>query len=263
MRYRALALDLDGTLMTPGETISLRTTEVLARARVAGLRLIVATARWHAFAERMAREIGSREPVMACSGAQVRRQADEHDLLDLRLPPDFAAELAKICDEERCVASFVLDDLVATKSDSPFPGPPEVFHVERLSGRNDPPPRVALVQGTPAIERIVAELRQGWSDRVRFGEAISSRGKRLLTLTAAGVDKGAALAVACADIGISTDEVAAFGDAEVDVEMFRVAGMSVAMGQSSDDVKAAATWVTASNKEDGVARAVERLLAER
>jgi hydroxymethylpyrimidine pyrophosphatase-like HAD family hydrolase len=44
--------------------------------------------------------------------------------------------------------------------------------------------------------------------------------------------------------------------------MFRVAGGSFAMGQASDEVKAAAQAVTASNEEDGVAQAIERLLAE-
>ncbi len=83
----------------------------------------------------------------------------------------------------------------------------------------------------------------------------------MLTLTAAGADKGAALSVACADMGLDTSQVVAFGDAEADVEMFRVAGASVAMGQATDHVKSMATAVTASNDEDGVALAVERLLA--
>jgi hydroxymethylpyrimidine pyrophosphatase-like HAD family hydrolase len=61
-------------------------------------------------------------------------------------------------------------------------------------------------------------------------------------------------------MGLSTDEVVAFGDAEADIEMFRVAGASVAMGQASSHVKSMATTVTATNDEDGVAVAVERLL---
>ena len=42
--------------------------------------------------------------------------------------------------------------------------------------------------------------------------------------------------------------------------MFRRAGMAIAMGQAPDAVKAAAHWVSASNEEDGVARAIERFL---
>jgi hydroxymethylpyrimidine pyrophosphatase-like HAD family hydrolase len=61
-------------------------------------------------------------------------------------------------------------------------------------------------------------------------------------------------------LDISAADVVAFGDAEADIEMFRVAGASVAMGQASDHVKSFATAVTLSNDEDGVALAVERLL---
>ncbi len=62
-------------------------------------------------------------------------------------------------------------------------------------------------------------------------------------------------------MGLQPREVVAFGDADNDVEMFRVAGASVAMGQASDEVKAKATAVTLRNDEAGVARAIERLLA--
>ena len=52
----------------------------------------------------------------------------------------------------------------------------------------------------------------------------------------------------------------AFGDAENDVEMFRVAGHSFAMDQANDAVKQAADSVAPPNTEDGVAQAVEGLL---
>ena len=50
-------------------------------------------------------------------------------------------------------------------------------------------------------------------------------------------------------------------NAENDVSMFRVVGASFAMGQAKDDVKAAATAVTLSNEEDGVASAIRRILS--
>jgi hydroxymethylpyrimidine pyrophosphatase-like HAD family hydrolase len=53
----------------------------------------------------------------------------------------------------------------------------------------------------------------------------------------------------------------AFGDSGDDIEMFKVAAASVAMGQAKDTLKAAATWVSAPNDQGGVALAIERLLA--
>jgi Cof subfamily protein (haloacid dehalogenase superfamily) len=263
MDYKALAIDLDGTLLHSDEQVTPRSVEVLKAARAAGLRIIVATARWYQMAERVARQIDSAEPIIACGGAQVRRLADRHDLLDLRIPEEFANRLYPILDSRRCIATVALDEAVLIKMDGGHDRakfPPELVFVNQLSGAAHSLPRIMLIQGTETAAHIVERLGTQWKERVRFVESFSSRRKSILTLTAAGADKGAALSVACADMGISSMEVVAFGDAEVDIEMFRVAGASVAMGQASAHLKSIATAVTLSNDEDGVAIAVEKLL---
>jgi hydroxymethylpyrimidine pyrophosphatase-like HAD family hydrolase len=121
---------------------------------------------------------------------------------------------------------------------------------------------MALVQGTAVTHAILDTLMHEWGEHVRFIRSISGMAKSILTLTAVGADKGLAMAVACRDLGIEPAEVVAIGDADNDIEMFRVAGGSFAMGQASDEVKAAAKAVTASNADDGVAQAIERLLDE-
>jgi Cof subfamily protein (haloacid dehalogenase superfamily) len=271
LKYKALAVDLDGTLLHSDERVTPRSIAALRAAESAGLRVIIATARWYQLAERVAREIDAHEPIIACAGAQVRhpdkvRRPDEahDDLLDLRMPADFAEQLYAVLDTRRCVACIALDQDVLIKMDgTPEPGrfPPEVIVVPRLAGEARVAPRIALIQGTDASAQVVAQLRERWQDRVRFVESFSSQRKSMLTLTAAGADKGAALALASTAMGIAPAEVIAFGDAEADLEMFRVAGASVAMGQASDHVKSFATAVTLSNDDDGVAVAIERLLA--
>jgi len=201
--------------------------------------------------------------VIACSGAQVRRLRDGVDLFDLRLPEPFVDALYAICDAHRCVAWAALDDDVVVKMDGqPTSMPPGLRPASSLGeGARGQRPRMVLIQGRDVCARVEAELRDDWSSAVRFVESISSAGKSLLTLTAVGGDKGAALAVACAELDLSPSDVVAFGDAENDLAMFRVAGASVAMGQASETVKQAATMVTAANADDGVAVAIERLLA--
>ena len=263
MDYKALAVDLDGTLLHSDEQVTPRSLEVLKAAQAAGLRVIVATARWYQMAERIARQIDTREPIIACAGAQVRRPADRHDLLDLRMPEEFSNRLYTILDSRRCIASIALDEAVLLKMDGEHDStkfPPEFVFVRQLSGAVHSLPRIALIQGSEATAHVVERLGEKWKERVRFVESFSSRRKSILTLTAAGADKGAALSVACAEMGISTMEVVAFGDAEADLEMFRVAGASVAMGQASAHLKSIASAVTLSNDEDGVAVAVQKLL---
>ena len=79
-----------------------------------------------------------------------------------------------------------------------------------------------------------------------------------MELTAPGVNKGSAVQALCARLGLAPEQVMAFGDAGNDLELLRWAGWSFAMGNASDEAKAAARYVTGSNTEAGVAMAVER-----
>lgn len=265
MTIRALAIDLDGTLLTREETVSERNRRAVQAARAAGLEVILATAGWYQRAERVARPLGLLGPAITCSGAEVRRLADGADLMDVRMPEAFAARLYEILDAQRCIAWVALDDSVLMKIEGD-PDPallmPEIRHVPSVAAAADAAPRMVLVQGSAVTRAILETLAGEWRDRVRFISSISGYAKSILTLTAVGADKGVALAVACRDLGIDPTEVVAIGDADNDMEMFRVAGGSFAMGQASAEVKAAARAVTGACDEDGVAQAIERLLAE-
>jgi len=266
MTFRALAIDLDGTLLRRDETVSERNRQAVEAARAAGLQVILATAGWFQRAERVARPLGLFGPAITCSGAEVRRLSDGADLMDVRMPAAFAERLYEILDAHRCIAWVALDDAVLMKIEG-TPDPallmPEIRHVPRLAGAAaGVPPRMVLVQGTAVTAAVREALADEWGAKVRFISSISGYAKSILTLTAVGADKGLALAVACRDLGIDPAEVVAIGDADNDMEMFRVAGGSFAMGQASDTVKAAAKAVTGSNDADGVAQAIERLLAE-
>ena len=81
-----------------------------------------------------------------------------------------------------------------------------------------------------------------------------------LDVTPPGVNKGTFVQTIAHRLGISTDAVATIGDMQNDLAMFRVSGTSFAMGNASDEVKHQATHVTASNEEEGFAKAMETIL---
>jgi Cof subfamily protein (haloacid dehalogenase superfamily) len=83
-----------------------------------------------------------------------------------------------------------------------------------------------------------------------------------LDITPPGQNKGTFVQAMAKQLGISTDAVATIGDMHNDVAMFEVSGLSFAMGNASDDVKQHAKRVTASNEEDGFAKAMDVVLAE-
>jgi Cof subfamily protein (haloacid dehalogenase superfamily) len=92
-------------------------------------------------------------------------------------------------------------------------------------------------------------------------EATAARSQSYyLDVTPPGCDKGTFVQAMARRLGIATDAVATIGDMQNDLAMFRTSGLSIAMGNASDDVKKAATHVTASNEEEGFARAMELIL---
>ena len=263
MTFRAFAIDLDGTLLV-GEDLPADNVAALRAARDAGYEIIIATARWVQMALRIAEQIGLTGPVIACSGAQVYVPALGRDVFDERLPVDFTHALYSLCDEERCIATVTVEDRVLLKLDGkpdPSQVPEEMVWVPKLIGADATLPRVAAIQGTRTNRRIRAELEPKFSDRVHFFDSIGPTGKVILTMTANTASKGDALKSACSHLGIDPSDVLAFGDSENDIEMFRVAGGAVAMGQADEQTKAAATYVTAPHDEAGVARAIEKLLS--
>ena len=133
----------------------------------------------------------------------------------------------------------------------PSAGQYPLYHLDRLSGHG-------LISLMPSVfERdtdIEAELlsRMPHSQSERWNpEAID--------IIAAGGGKGVGVRAVADALGLSRSEIVTFGDAQNDISMFEVAGISVALGNAAPACKEAATFVTAPCNENGVALALERL----
>ena len=81
-----------------------------------------------------------------------------------------------------------------------------------------------------------------------------------LDVTAPGCDKGTFVRAMAKRLGLATDAIATIGDMENDLAMFRASGLSIAMGNAADEIKRQAARVTASNEEEGFAKAIEMIL---
>ncbi len=81
-----------------------------------------------------------------------------------------------------------------------------------------------------------------------------------LDVTHPKANKGTVVTTLSEYYDIRPDQIATIGDMPNDVLMFRESGFSIAMGNSSDEVKSQASAVTDSNENDGFARAVRKLI---
>ncbi len=102
------------------------------------------------------------------------------------------------------------------------------------------------------IDEMQTELEQ-WENRA-FNVAKSSA--NYLEIFPNNVDKGKAVASLCAILNISTENVVAIGDHELDIPMIETAGIGIAMGNAIQALKEKADFVTLTNNEAGVAHAL-------
>lgn len=259
-RVRLIALDLDGTLLTKGHTVSDGNAAAVREAVAAGVHIVLATSRWYLLAKRTADALGITSPIICHNGAMVRSPVDDSRLLDLEIPADAAAEIAAIADAGHYEGMVTVDDLtyMITKMPNVDPArlPAGMVLTERLSDHVHGRAEGFLFFGQDAVDGVRARLGDRYAGVLNVAFGYSATFPMYLNIVHAGADKGRALTLVCEHVGVPLADAMAIGDAAPDLEMMRVAGLSMAMGNAPDDVKAQVDVVGPSNEDDGVAWAI-------
>lgn len=267
---KLIAVDLDGTLMDSKNRIGGRTISALQRALDLGILVAPATGRClGVFPGELTGLAGLRYAVTE-NGALVWDYQGEAEWLRRGLPPGKAEEILGLTDGLEVYAEvFVhgqayadirsLDGIEGALFDGNFvryftENHNFIRHLSRERGLLAEAEKVNLYfRHSADAARVRGRLE---SDRT-LGVASSIGGN--VEVTAAGVDKGAALTALARSMGIGREEILAFGDNENDLGMFAAAGTSVAMGNAAPRVRQAAGFVTGTNDEMGVAVYLENM----
>jgi len=259
-RVRLIALDLDGTLLTKGNTVSDGNAAAVREAVAAGVHIVLATSRWYMLAKRTADLLGITSPIICHNGAMIREPADGRTLLELDIPAEAAREIAAIADEQRYESMVTVDDvtyMITRRPDvDPKRLPGGMVLTERLSDHVPDGAQGFLFFMQDAVDGVRERLGQRYEGVLNLAWGYSETFPPYLNIVHAGADKGRALRMVCEHVGVPLDETMAIGDAAPDLDMMAMAGVSVAMGNAPDDVKSRADAVGPGNREDGVAWAI-------
>jgi Cof subfamily protein (haloacid dehalogenase superfamily) len=281
---RMIAIDIDGTLMpSTGVVMSRRNQEALRRAEAAGIEIVIATGRRHAYAMPLLRQAGLRpETVIISSNGTVTRTFSGDSIDRWLLPSHTARELCGFLrqfggttvftfdrsgDHELVIESLhQLHERIAAWVEANRAFLKEVVPLERAFDGGESPVQ-GMVCGTVsemrlAEERLNASKFAGLVELHRTEYA--HRNLSILDILPPGVSKGTALERLAARRGIGTEEIVAIGDNYNDETMLEHAGRGVLMGNAPDElleVAAEKGWhITGTNDEDGVALAIEAIL---
>lgn len=258
---RVIATDLDGTLLRSDRTISDRSRVAIAAAEDAGVLVIFVTGRPLRWAREVFHGVGSHGVAIVANGALVWDVPGDKPLESHPIPVEVALEACRDLRLAVPGTTFAFERLDGVALESGYleryPMPPgsvrgtleEICNQEafKILARHEE------LDSADFWQRALAAI----GDRV---EITWSSSGALLEMSAKGVTKASALAVWCASHGVQSGDVVAFGDMPNDIPMLEWAGTSYAVANAHPSVLAAAEHTTASNDDDGVALAIERLL---
>lgn len=266
---KLIALDLDGTLLTSDKRLSPENEAALRRAAEAGVEIVPATGRFYGAIPDCVRKLPYLRYAITINGAQVWDVRGERALYAAEIPWPRAVELMEYLDRLPVIYDCYMDNwgwMSQSHQARAADFAPHRHSLEMLQKLRTPVPELKafLAERRHDVQKVMMffqdpELRlRSLEDLARrFPDlAVTSSIPRNLELNSRLAQKGLALEALARRLGIPMAETMAFGDDLNDLSMLRAAGVGVAMGNASAEVKAAADYVTASCDENGVALAL-------
>jgi Cof subfamily protein (haloacid dehalogenase superfamily) len=256
---RLAAIDLDGTLLRSDGTLSNRTRNAVAGAVGAGVDVVLVTARGPRTVGDLAAELGIAGEAICSNGGIVLDLATGGIHRFRAIETGVALQLVEGLRERLPGILFAVErDVFAHE-----PGfaawdwePPAGTRVgDAVELLDEPATKLILLHADHELDVVAAAARDLAGDSV----SVSISGSWVVEVSAAGVNKAAALAELCEERAIEARDVIAFGDHLNDLPMLAWAGTAVAVANAHQDVIDIADEVTATNDEDGVALVLERL----
>jgi Cof subfamily protein (haloacid dehalogenase superfamily) len=263
--YRLLAIDLDGTLLTPApeKQITPRTQHVLCQIAEMGITIVIATGQTAAVLRHVCAALPLNGPQIIENGAVIVDFGSGNILHEQLLPQAYILPTLEILKDFGFYRAYHTHKTVYVDDGAPRakswyrpPVPPAVL-VDDVAHMY-PKPCIKVVG--VGEEGTLREKRRILEEMFAGKLYVTQSSFDLIEFLHPNVSKGHALQTIAADLHIAPEEVVAIGDNHNDLGMMRFAGLGVAMGNAHDEVKAEADYVTLSNAEEGVADLIEKVI---
>lgn len=265
---RLLCSDVDGTLIAKDHQVSPLTREAIRWAvREKGIPFAIVSGRFRPGVRLLARELGIEAALCCFNGGYI--EIGDKVLADNRMDPAYGRSIVQIAHEYgvSCTA-FDLDDWYM---DPDNPMYDIQYAMYKMDGHRVPllelidqweesgHPFYKIIPKSTDTERI-ARLRPVMDRELGDKIAVFTSSPYLIETGRKGTDKANVIPVLCDHYHISPSQVMSFGDYENDLGMLRKSGYSVAMGNGTKEVREAAWYVTDSNLDDGIAKAIRKFI---
>ncbi len=260
---RLLLADVDGALVTQDKVVTPRAAKAVHALFDRGIQFAITSGRPPRGVAMLIEPLQLKTPIGAFNGGMFIQP--DLTVIDQRtVPDDILPNVIEAMDKGGLdVWLYRETDWFVQKKDAP--------HVDREAWTVKFPPKVVasyddimtgVVKVVGVSDDLGAVARCEAAVQKQFGEHVSAARSQpyYLDVTNPDANKGAVARRLQQFLGIPLEHMATIGDQMNDTLMFKVTGLSIAMGNASDEVKRLADYATASNENDGFAKAVEQYI---
>jgi Cof subfamily protein (haloacid dehalogenase superfamily) len=275
---RLIAIDIDGTLLSPEFHISETDLATLRRVHAEGIEIILVTGRRHTFALPIAQQLGFDLWLISSNGAITRSLAGETFHRDL-LPEPTCRELLRVMQEFRGQTVLTFD---SNAHDNNASRPIVIERLDQLEGSiqrwleknmqcirfvvpienalTTDPVQAMFCGPVARMQRVLQVLGSCGLPITVLRTEYPGRDLSIVDVLNAGCSKGHALERWANHRAITPEQVMAIGDNYNDIEMLAFAGHPFIMGNASEELRGRGWKLTRSNAESGVSAAIDHVL---
>jgi Cof subfamily protein (haloacid dehalogenase superfamily) len=263
---------MDGTLLNNDKKVTERSKIAIKKAHDKGIKVAISTGRLFASAKYYAELLEIKAPVIAANGAYIREKDRDEVIYQSAISLEGCKEILSIV--EKYDFNFFYNTFNAVISTRPFQKGntylemnrylPEEMKIQLHVNEN-------LREEFEKIDEKILKcicIGNNRDDLLKAKEEIIKTGKFEVAsslsdnfeIMSKGTSKGNAVKVLADFYGLKKEDVICIGDGENDLSMIKYAGMGIAMGNATQYVKEVADYITDTNENDGVAKAIEKFM---
>lgn len=266
MTVKMIALDMDGTLLTPQHEVTQAVKTAIEEAQAKGILVVLASGRPYIGMQKYIAELGLNIPGQYCisyNGGLVQHAENGEPIFETTLGMDdyhFFEKLARRLGvhfqalDKQYLYTPNKDISRYTVHESEVTGIPLRYRAVEEMDPQARFPKLMIVDEPDVLDNAISQLPTELFEQYTIVKSAS----HYLEILDKRVSKGSSVQRLAEKLGIRAEEVLAVGDHENDLTMLAWAGYGVAMGNAIDKVKKQAKYHTSSNCEDGVAQAINQ-----
>ena len=260
---RLAAFDLDGTLLNSEHAVSSENCEALQKLAANDILVVLISGRMHRAIQPISDEIGLQNPIISYNGGMVRHATTGEVYHHTPVPEDYAMAVVDACNQQGLHLNFCLNDELYVAERNAWsdlyeertgvPATP-IGDLRELAGET--PTKLLIIHTPEGLPSLLSNFQTDYAGKLY----VTQTQPEYIEFMNPEVTKGRALSALADRLDIPMNTVVAFGDSYNDESLIKSAGFGIAMANGVPPIRACADYITATNDDNGVAKAIWELI---